>query len=149
MRQSKASLDAHLGYDTCDDGNMNKVSKGSQPIDGGDRIARLVDWHSSVLLPLLMHIVKTRQPVCDRLTDWHAFCDSSTAMLDEVAEIVELPDFTAQIQAKGRKEADVDKEIENQLHEYVANIAGLYPDNPFHNFEHASHVTLVRSDRAL
>jgi hypothetical protein len=30
----------------------------------------------------------------------------------------------------------------SQLHNYVATIASLYRDNPFHNFEHASHVTM-------
>jgi hypothetical protein len=29
-----------------------------------------------------------------------------------------------------------------QLSSYVSNIAALYQDNPFHNFEHASHVTM-------
>jgi hypothetical protein len=29
-----------------------------------------------------------------------------------------------------------------QLSSFVSSIAALYQDNPFHNFEHASHVTM-------
>jgi class 3 adenylate cyclase len=38
---------------------------------------------------------------------------------------------------------DLDSEIKNQLHSYITTIASLYQnDNQFHNFHHASHVTL-------
>lgn len=33
-------------------------------------------------------------------------------------------------------------DVVQQLREYVANVAALYRCNPFHNFEHASHVTM-------
>lgn len=33
-------------------------------------------------------------------------------------------------------------EVQRELHEYVTAIASLYRDVPFHNFEHASHVTM-------
>jgi hypothetical protein len=32
--------------------------------------------------------------------------------------------------------------VADQLHDYVQEIASMYRDNPFHNYEHASHVTL-------
>lgn len=54
-----------------------------------------------------------------------------------------LPDFNA------RSATTVDFEslelpvaVNTQLNDYVRNIAALYRDNPFHNFEHASHVTM-------
>jgi hypothetical protein len=33
-------------------------------------------------------------------------------------------------------------EVVEQLHDFISNVAALYTDNPFHNFEHASHVTM-------
>ena len=36
----------------------------------------------------------------------------------------------------------LDEAVLSQLHEYVAGIAALYRCNPFHNFEHASHVAM-------
>lgn len=37
---------------------------------------------------------------------------------------------------------EIEQNIANQLHRYVFEIACMYQDNPFHNYEHASHVTL-------
>jgi hypothetical protein len=37
---------------------------------------------------------------------------------------------------------DLGTEVLNQLRDYVVTIAAMYRDNPFHNFEYASHVTL-------
>jgi len=64
--------------------------------------------------------------------------------LDEVKEIIALPAFDQKV-AKRQKDAD---EIEipegalDQLKTFVTAIAGMYRDNPFHNFAHASHVVM-------
>ena len=36
----------------------------------------------------------------------------------------------------------IPEQIAALLENYVAGIASMYRDNPFHNFEHASHVTM-------
>lgn len=36
---------------------------------------------------------------------------------------------------------DLDEKIKQQVKSFVSNIAATYRDNPFHSFEHASHVT--------
>ena len=36
----------------------------------------------------------------------------------------------------------VDPHITELVYQYVSSLAEMYPDNPFHNFEHASHVTM-------
>jgi class 3 adenylate cyclase len=36
----------------------------------------------------------------------------------------------------------IEKEVVSQLKSYVTGIATMYQENPFHNFEHASHVTM-------
>jgi class 3 adenylate cyclase len=36
----------------------------------------------------------------------------------------------------------IEPEVVSQLKSYVTGIATMYQDNPFHNFEHASHVTM-------
>jgi hypothetical protein len=41
-----------------------------------------------------------------------------------------------------RNSIELADEVTSQLHNYVSTIASLYRDNPFHNFEHASHVTM-------
>lgn len=59
--------------------------------------------------------------------------------LDEVKEIVELPKFQEARSDQGNPDSVVlDEEVLDQLYDYVCNIAALYRDNPFHNFEHVS-----------
>ena len=66
--------------------------------------------------------------------------------LDEVRDSIAMPVFDART-ADAMVNYDsgdqvVDKLIVDQLREYVAAIASLYRDNPFHNFDHACHVTM-------
>jgi hypothetical protein len=42
----------------------------------------------------------------------------------------------------GVKQVELSTTVADQLHKYVHEIAFMYRDNPFHNYEHASHVTL-------
>lgn len=62
-----------------------------------------------------------------RLVDWN------TAVL--------LQRLKAVVKARGDSE-DLDPMVAEQLRAFVQECANLYNDNPFHNFEHASHVTM-------
>jgi hypothetical protein len=73
---------------------------------------------------------------------------NGSMVVDEVAEVITMPEFDARACSSNRDSnaatstSAVSEEAMKQLHEYVAVIARLYRDNPFHNFEHASHVTM-------
>jgi hypothetical protein len=41
-----------------------------------------------------------------------------------------------------QKQVGLSPAVNDQLHKYVHEISSMYRDNPFHNYEHASHVTL-------
>ena len=56
--------------------------------------------------------------------------------LDEVVEIVNLPNFNATAHV-GKEPVDLSPRIYSQLREYITQIASMYQENPFHNFEHA------------
>jgi hypothetical protein len=63
---------------------------------------------------------------------------------DEVAEVIVLPKFT-QHASKAFADADsieLSPAVLSQMHLYLHTVAGMYHTNPFHNFEHASHVTM-------
>jgi 3'5'-cyclic nucleotide phosphodiesterase len=64
--------------------------------------------------------------------------------IDELAEVIVLPDFNAKIAAEraNYKSICLRDDIKVQLKSYVSSIALTYRDNPFHNFEHACHVTM-------
>ena len=84
------------------------------------------------------------KPSSDESVHESQYMHTGLAVIDEVQEIVHLPDFVPS------KDADadsivIDSAVVDQLFGYVSNIAALYRDNYFHNFEHASHVAMSAS----
>ena len=57
-------------------------------------------------------------------------------------EIVHLPDFDLSIKDADVESMSIKPTVVDQLYDYVSNIAAMYRENHFHNFEHASHVTM-------
>lgn len=108
---------------------------------------RLIDWNVDVLARLLKQIVARRNaakeaPIMISTPDTRT--RDGKNMLNEVQEIITLPHFD-----KSNSEAvqdpdsiDLGDVVMTQLRAYVAAIASLYRNNPFHGFEHASHVTM-------
>jgi len=71
-------------------------------------------------------------------------CPPASTVLGEVKEIITMPKFNIKA-AKYQEDPEsihLDAAVEEQLHDYVSNIAALYHGNSFHNFEHASHVAM-------
>ena len=123
-------------------------------IDNDPKIQRLVDWNVEVLVRLLKQIVAQRAAVYQNSLKLQLSSSSSEpcdakikkgdTFLDEVKEIIELPRFDASV---ARNQQDVDEvtlptEAVLELKDYVMVIASLYRQNPFHSFEHASHVVM-------
>lgn len=112
----------------------------------GNRYQRLIDWNVELLAGLLKQIEAQRRDLRMRNKDGAPTMElkgGSTA-LDEVTEIITLPQFKTKSNKKKTRPEDVELTIEvvTQLRDYVTTIASMYRDNPFHNFEHASHVTM-------
>jgi len=112
-----------------------------------DKIQRLVDYTSDILLQILKKIVVKRgakampSPAMERqIAELEETIGKEGICLDEVEEIIELPSFDeAAYQAK---DVEVSQEVVAQLVSFVKMVASMYHYfNPFHNFEHASHVT--------
>jgi class 3 adenylate cyclase len=70
--------------------------------------------------------------------------DDETIVMDEVAEAITLPKFDPK-KIKAIEKVDtveLTESVKTQLHDFIATMAKMYRSNPFHNFEHASHVTM-------
>ena len=108
------------------------------------KMLRLVDWNTDILLRLLKRVVARRKRgmFCAGPDQWSRVASQGKTVLSEVQEIISLPGYEKR--NKNTNEVFLDDEIQRQLRNYVATIASHYPPNPFHNFEHASHVSLVR-----
>ena len=112
------------------------------------KTARLIDWNKDVLLRLLKAIVARRQARNEseplNVPDENFDRAQGVTVLDEVKEVVALPAFEPLVVKRevNPDTIDLGVDVEEELGSYIATIASMYRDNPFHNFDHASHVTL-------
>ena len=126
------------------------IASKSPPID------LIADFNYDILLKSLKAIVskrnsRKRAPPPPRgvgrslstmwISDRSAFAMSC---LEEVTEVIELPDdgVDQPIEDWENTAVEIPQKVTDQLREYCRKIASMYKlSNPFHNFEHASHVT--------
>jgi 3'5'-cyclic nucleotide phosphodiesterase/Adenylate and Guanylate cyclase catalytic domain len=125
----------------------------------GERRQRLVHWNAEVLTTHLADVVIARfrrdHPIRNAISSKRTAgigskeCasernqDESQLPVHEMTDIISMPDFPSEssFDAKAPKDL-IPPSVQGQLHEFVQQIACHYRDVPFHNFEHASHVTM-------
>lgn len=117
------------------------------------KLKRLVQWNCDVMLRLLKKVVARREAemaLAKKNTsvpaDETQFANNGLLVIEEVKEVVDLPMFSAATVAvlneEDTRKIEISQEAINQLQMFVTVIASSYRDVPFHNFEHASHVTM-------
>lgn len=114
-----------------------------------EKTKRLIRWNVDTLLNLLIKIgVRRSQEVDEVGTEVmspHSDSNKQLTVLEEVKEIIHLPDHnTYQSLPNDENDASdvLDPAVRPELEHYISTISSMYRDNPFHSFEHASHVTL-------
>ena len=108
---------------------------------------RLVEWNVEVLSTLLVNVVARREIVKRRRNSFYTsgtgILECQGLVLDEMAEVISMPQFDADlVVAASTNQGSLDPTSRKELHDYVSLIASRYNDVPFHNFHHASHVTM-------
>jgi hypothetical protein len=111
---------------------------------------RLVEWNVEVLMRLLKQIearrriMRQKNPKCEADADESALNTDDHMVIDEVREIITLPpDNYSEAILRAEQDVTLAPAVGEELADFVSNIASLYNEsNPFHNFEHASHVTM-------
>ena len=145
---------------TSDEGSETEArtaaTKLMQSSEDEAKMSRLVSWTTDVLARSLRAIVARRHATSqrpdpeavldmleDRLTGRNNGKQTGT-VIDEVQEVITLPQFDAKAakRAKDPQSIELDKHVMEQLHDYVRTIAALYHNNPFHSFDHVSHVNM-------
>ncbi|GAX13615.1 hypothetical protein FisN_14Lh377 [Fistulifera solaris] len=113
-----------------------------------EKVQRLVKWNAEVLGKILKEVIQRRK-ARKNPPDFIAVrrLEEETKLgrvLEEATDILALPTFDAE--AAARQEAlppvILDEKVTQQLEAFIHAIAMMYHDNAFHNFEHASHVTM-------
>jgi 3'5'-cyclic nucleotide phosphodiesterase/Adenylate and Guanylate cyclase catalytic domain len=137
-----------------------------QEIDS--KAQRLVTWNVEMLIRLLKQIIATRQTVeknkvanpselfgfrrgAEQVEQKKNPVDTPNflkgeqgTVINEVVEIIDMPEFDASSDKEklDANSVEVSDAVRSEINSFVTTIAALYRDNPFHNFEHASHVTM-------
>ena len=108
---------------------------------------RLIKWNADILANLLKQVQARRQEDEDggtgesKIVDLQEPRSEDHTVLEEVKEIIHLPTYKGEVSINPDS-IELGNDVMQELHEYVAAIASMYGENPFHNFEHASHVTM-------
>ena len=100
-----------------------------------ERRRRLIEYNKDVLLRLLKRVVAARRakypnqvPPNEEL----ALLEGVQYPVQEVAEVIEIPNEVVGAEAAAD---DVSEAVAEQLELYISDIAAMYRNNPFHNFE--------------
>jgi class 3 adenylate cyclase len=147
-------------------GTLSSDVQSSHDLSGtsmDERTQRLVDWNTDILTRLVKRIIAKRSAATShqgkKATPGDIPQSKKMTVLDEVKEIIELPELDTVAHTKEDPETvELDADVSTQLEGYVVAISALYNDNPFHNFDHASHVgmsvakllsRIVKSEKVL
>ncbi len=114
------------------------------------KIQRLVGWNVEILKKMLQQIVANRNAANNKrshdaqLQRLEVDINRRKDLMGEVTEIVALPKFDpkAHRNQENPSKIQIPDKVVDQLRMYVSSVAALHRDNQFHNFEHASHVTM-------
>jgi len=109
---------------------------------------RLIDWNTTMFEELLKKLVANRMALGEdekakHNVVWNAkHGDDAMTARDEVVESIDLPPFRKVNNAIDPESTELPEQVVQQLHHLIATIARSYRGNAFHNFSHASHVTM-------
>ena len=106
------------------------------------KMERLVEWNVDILSSLLEQIVAARDCKPESLQHIESQLAQGDTVLEEFKEIITLPKVGLEDirKRKDPNSIELDDNVVSQLRGYLTEVAGMYLDNEFHNFEHASHV---------
>lgn len=108
-------------------------------------LERLVDWNVDMFEGLLKKVVALREVAYDEKTttpfDVSAVPTIPGNPLDELSELILMPAAKA-TSIVARAETPLSTAASSQLREFIVAVAQMYRANPFHNFDHCSHVAM-------
>ena len=102
---------------------------------------RLISFNTEALLRVIKQIVARRETTSLANSRPPVWKRGHTIPLAEVAEVIKLPLQNKAVQVDPDTVV-LDPNVTALVYEYVSFLADMHRDHPFHNFEHASHVTM-------
>eukprot|EP00977_Amphora_coffeiformis_P003392 scaffold630_cov174-Amphora_coffeaeformis.AAC.12 len=108
-------------------------------------VTRLVDWNVQVLSDFLKKIVARRMALKKQPQHYLPNLEKVEGAIpfDEVVDTLALSPYTVPEVEVDLESIELDQKVLQELREFVMVLAGSYRQgNPFHNFDHASHVCM-------
>jgi class 3 adenylate cyclase len=155
--RSACSEDSHDGFPGGPGGKSNLWGKESEipEVAIRNKHQRLVDYNVDLLCGHLRQLVARRMVIAAAgrrdseglgppELEAHRDSNKRSMVLEEVTETIKLPKFDPRA-FKDHVDPDsvvLEPAVISQLKRYVTIVGAMYRNNPFHNFEHASHVTM-------
>jgi hypothetical protein len=112
-----------------------------------DRNQGLVEWNLGIMKGALVKVIASRQGREVRLSSPQRILELEQEYMVDCTSLKEVKDIL-NLQHVVEKEnshhgsAELNDVIVSQLRSYIYSLATLYNNNPFHNFQHATHVTM-------
>lgn len=133
-----------------DETSVSCCSQGCESLNDtrDEKANRLIEWMIRILLTHLKNIVVHRAAVgasCNAESDLVYVPEDGKTCLDEVEECIRMPKFDSNLEKITEGQAgdvEISETVVAQLTEFVSGLSSMYKNNPFHNFEHAAHVTM-------
>ena len=116
-----------------------------------EKYARLIDWNTEILFRILKTVVARRDASKKMPTSEAKLLQlemetmrSSRIVFEEQVDVIALPKYDPEVAARQARPEDIviSDEVHDLLRDYMQEVACSYRENPFHNFEHVSHVTM-------
>ena len=118
-----------------------------EPAVAVDRNQGLVEWNLGIMKGALSKLIASRQAQNVEPTSPQRMLEIEQSHMVDCTSLKEVKDIL-NLQHVADKEnsqhgsIDLDEVIVSQLRSYIHSLSSLYNDNPFHNFQHATHVTM-------
>eukprot|EP00980_Cylindrotheca_fusiformis_P008036 scaffold1710_cov120-Cylindrotheca_fusiformis.AAC.2 len=127
-------------------GSSSECGLDAEGIHALRKTERLVEWDVAVLTSLLQQIIASRGGFVNDITvlsTEEMSIGTNGTVLEEFTPIIPMKRFEVEDlqQRKQPSAIEIGETVICQLRGYLSNVASMYKDNPFHNFEHANHVT--------
>jgi 3'5'-cyclic nucleotide phosphodiesterase len=126
----------------------NDISTGTIDIVPlSDKNVKMIDWICELLQKQIKSIVSARGPNQKQNRSSSLLLphiEESSAPIDEIVEYIVLPEFSKSKSGVNynSEQTTLNEDVVSQLNQLISTLAQSYNNNPFHNFEHACHVTM-------
>jgi 3'5'-cyclic nucleotide phosphodiesterase len=144
---SKALSDSDGSKDTGESSTNECPTGATNFTTVNTQTAKMIDWVCELLQGQIKNVISVRESKRTGKKSWYSFSfylDRTSTPIEEIVESIILPELSNSVcdSTMSNDQYVLEDKVILQLHQLISMIAESYNNNPFHNFEHACHVTM-------